>query len=152
MPGAPWSWVSQRDLTTFHVAVGNNHDNFYIADGLSGSLEAFPWGARNIEMGYFFFGLYIILILTIISRQAKCHAFNTQSRATCITGVPDRVLLGEHKRLGSLETKDESVGSESREILEPIEIDTWFHIVSSEAAAQLVSDEMVTAQVSCCNW
>ena len=102
-------------------------------------------------MDYFFFGLYIILILTITARHAQCSAFNVQSRASCITGVPDHLLLGEHRRLGSLETKDESAGSESREILAPIEIDTWFHIVSTEAAARLVSDEMVKAQVSCRN-
>ncbi|KAL1999203.1 hypothetical protein VTN02DRAFT_4890 [Thermoascus thermophilus] len=38
--------------------------------------------------------------------------------------------------------------SGSRETLTPIEIDTWFHIVSSEAQADLVTDEMITAQFS----
>ncbi len=35
----------------------------------------------------------------------------------------------------------------SRKVVEPIEIETWFHVVSSLANANVVSDEMITTQV-----
>lgn len=36
----------------------------------------------------------------------------------------------------------------SRKVVEPIEIETWFHVVSSLANANVVSDEMITTQLS----
>lgn len=98
---------------------------------------------------FWLYGLHVLTILITITLQVQCSAFEARTHAACINGPPDHRILGEHKRLGSLETGNEATGSESRVILAPIEIDLWFHIVSSEAAAELVSEEMVDAQVSC---
>lgn len=43
---------------------------------------------------------------------------------------------------------DGAFDQESRKAVEPIEIDTWFHVVSSKANADVVSDGMITTQVS----
>lgn len=98
---------------------------------------------------FWFYGLHVLTIFITIALQVQCSAFEARTHAACINGPPDRRILGEHKRLDSLETGNEAAGPESRVILSPIEIDLWFHIVSSEAAAELVSEEMVDAQVSC---
>lgn len=97
---------------------------------------------------FWVFGFYIFTILLVTNPQAQCTVFNVQHRASCITGAPDHLLVGEHQRLGTLEDDNTTTSSESRIVLTPIEIDTWFHIVSSQAAADLVSDEMVNSQVS----
>lgn len=66
----------------------------------------------------------------------------------CGTSVPGDSLKAEHRRLSLMEAEAAVDGSGSRETLTPIEIDTRFHIVSSEAQADLVTDEMIMAQVS----
>ncbi|KAF4232929.1 hypothetical protein CNMCM8980_004671 [Aspergillus fumigatiaffinis] len=48
---------------------------------------------------------------------------------------------------GAFESKPSSVSYDMRRALEPIEIETWFHIVSGETDADLVTDEMVILQL-----
>lgn len=98
---------------------------------------------------FWLFSIRLLVVLLSTNLQAQCEVFSVRSHASCMTGTPDDLLLQEHQRLGLLEADNERASaSENRVILAPIEIDTWFHIVSSEAAAKSISDEMVLAQVS----
>lgn len=96
-----------------------------------------------------FYGLHVLTVLIILTLKVQCRVFGAPTHISCINGPPDDRVLGEHKRLGALEKENEAAGSQGRVVLEPIEIDLWFHIVSSEAAAELVTEEMVNGQVSC---
>lgn len=66
------------------------------------------------------------------------------NRGICATEDPDESLLGELQRLKSNEAQSDPT-VEAR--LLPIEIDTWFHIIRSEAETDQVSQEMIAAQV-----
>lgn len=98
---------------------------------------------------FWIFGLHLLIIFLSTNLQAQCEVFEVRSHASCMTGTPGDLLLQEHQRLGLAEADNGTPDSENREILATIYIDIWFHIISSEAAAKLVSDEMVLAQVSC---
>ncbi|GIJ84150.1 hypothetical protein Asppvi_002990 [Aspergillus pseudoviridinutans] len=93
--------------------------------------------------------IYILLIISLMSnRRTRCHATALQGRSLCATGGPDAALRAEHERLGAFESHPDRIPYDMRRALEPIEIETWFHIVSGETDADLVTDEMVTLQVS----
>lgn len=95
------------------------------------------------------FRVYILLVIGLISnRRTQCRATGLKGRSLCATGGPDAKLRVEHERLGAFESQTDSVPYDMRRALEPIEIETWFHIVSGETDADLVTDEMVTLQVS----
>ncbi|KAL5336157.1 hypothetical protein BJX70DRAFT_390168 [Aspergillus crustosus] len=76
-----------------------------------------------------------------------CLAVSHQGRGVCATSAPDEALKAEFKRLGTLANGAPS-DEESRVAPEPIEIETWFHVVSSKASGDMVSDEMITTQLS----
>lgn len=98
---------------------------------------------------FWIFGLHLLAILLSANLQAQCEVFEVRSHASCMTDTPDDLLLQEHQRLGLAESGNGTTDSENREILATIYVDIWFHVISSEAAAKMVSDEMVLAQVSC---
>jgi hypothetical protein len=98
-------------------------------------------GTRRIDM-FWIFGLHLIILL-FASLRAQCEVSDIRSHASCMTDTPDELLLREHQRLGLVEAEHGTADSENRELLATIQIDIWFHIISSEAAAKLVSDEMV---------
>ena len=90
-----------------------------------------------------------ILILVIANLQIQCFAFVSQSRGFCATGPPTESLKAEYRRLSALGSQGyNSVDSESRAAATPIEIETWFHIVTGEAGTESISDEMIADQVS----
>ncbi|KAE8348059.1 hypothetical protein BDV28DRAFT_144430 [Aspergillus coremiiformis] len=93
--------------------------------------------------------LRILLTLFIANLQVQCFGFALQYRGFCATAPPTESLRTSYKRLGALDSQSHnSIDPESRVAVTPIEIDTWFHILSGEADADLVSDEMITTQLS----
>ncbi|GAB1193135.1 hypothetical protein APSETT444_002338 [Aspergillus pseudonomiae] len=69
------------------------------------------------------------------------------SRGFCATSPPTESLKAEYRRLSALGFQNHNpVDSESRAAVAPIEIDTWFHIVTGEAETESISDEMVADQ------
>jgi hypothetical protein len=94
-------------------------------------------------------GLHIFFIFIIANLPTQCIAFILQNRGFCATGPPNESLKAEYRRLSKLDLQnDTSINSEARAAVIPIEIDTWFHIVSGGADAEVVSDEMIISQVS----
>ncbi|KAF7595125.1 hypothetical protein BBP40_007092 [Aspergillus hancockii] len=93
-----------------------------------------------------FSGLHIFIFI-IANLSTQCIAL--QNRGFCATSPPSESLKAEYRRLSTLNVQnDTSINSKTRAAVIPIEIDTWFHIVSSEADAELVSDEMIISQLS----
>ncbi|KAE8306483.1 extracellular metalloprotease [Aspergillus transmontanensis] len=90
-----------------------------------------------------------ILILVIANLQIQCFAFVSQSRGFCATGPPTESLKAEYRKLSALGSQSYNpVDSESRAAITPIEIDTWFHIITGEAGTESISDEMIADQLS----
>ncbi|KAL4940990.1 hypothetical protein BDV06DRAFT_9688 [Aspergillus oleicola] len=86
-------------------------------------------------------------ILLINSLQQTCLAAPRPRRGFCATAAPDESLKAEFRRLSVLGS-DNALDQESRKAAEPIKIETWFHIVSSEANSDAVSDGMIATQLS----
>ncbi|PWY78388.1 hypothetical protein BO94DRAFT_174614 [Aspergillus sclerotioniger CBS 115572] len=94
------------------------------------------------------FNLQTLLAIILISNlPVQCSALLAQ-RGFCATAGPDGSLRAEHRRLNDLESQHETAHEDNREAVSSIEIETWFHIVSSNGAANTVSDEMITSQLS----
>ncbi|KAL2863607.1 zinc metalloprotease [Aspergillus lucknowensis] len=91
------------------------------------------------------FQFQVLLVFVITSLQQGCFA--DSRRGFCATAAPDDSLKAEFRRLSALEGVA-NVDQESRKAVEPIEIATWFHVVSSKANGNIVSDEMLAAQLS----
>lgn len=85
-----------------------------------------------------------MVLVTSLFLQVQCSPFALQKRGACATEDPDAVFLYEVGRLKSNEAN--SASSQARKV--PIEIETWFHIISSQAESTQVSDDMINAQVS----
>jgi hypothetical protein len=79
--------------------------------------------------------------------QQTCLAVPRWGRGYCATAGPDESLKAEFRKLSALEN-DGIVEQGSRKALEPIEIEVWFHVVSSKASGDVVSDGMIATQVS----
>ncbi|PYH89667.1 metalloprotease MEP1 [Aspergillus ellipticus CBS 707.79] len=90
---------------------------------------------------------HILLILAIANLTTRCSA-SLALRGLCATPSPDETLRKEHRRFTISESEIDTSGEESRQALDSIEIETWFHIVSSKGSANSVSDEMITSQFS----
>lgn len=92
----------------------------------------------------FVLSLYMLPGSTALLGQ---HNLEFSPRIFCGTGAPSEVLRAEHKRLSSVDVrrvKDDESGETSSQI----QIDTWFHIVSSNDKVDLVTDNMIMSQVS----
>ncbi|PYI04289.1 hypothetical protein BO78DRAFT_320910 [Aspergillus sclerotiicarbonarius CBS 121057] len=89
----------------------------------------------------------LLTIIFIAGFSVQSGALLTR-RGFCVTAAPDESLRAEHRRLNGLDSQQDTVKENSREAVTSIEIETWFHIVSSQAAADTVSDEMITSQLS----
>ncbi|KAL4801425.1 hypothetical protein BDV18DRAFT_154935 [Aspergillus unguis] len=87
----------------------------------------------------------LLFVVTIVLQT--CFAAPHSSRGFCATGAPDESLKAAFRNL-SVSGIAVEYDQESRTAPEPIEIGTWFHIVSSEAHADVVSDEMISTQLS----
>jgi hypothetical protein len=86
----------------------------------------------------------LVVLVTSLFLQVQCSPFALQKRGACATEDPDAVFLNEVGRL-KLDEAD-SAGSQARKA--PIEIEIWFHIISSQAESTQVSDDMIDDQVS----
>ncbi|OJJ44203.1 hypothetical protein ASPZODRAFT_72400 [Penicilliopsis zonata CBS 506.65] len=83
---------------------------------------------------------FVVFIIVI-------HFNISSARGFCATSAPDERLEAEHKRLSSIERQaNDGNGFEGRKDGSVIEIETWFHIVSSEEKSRLVSDAMISNQ------
>ncbi|KAL4912205.1 hypothetical protein BDW62DRAFT_26713 [Aspergillus aurantiobrunneus] len=88
-----------------------------------------------------------VLVFVITGLQQTCLAAPRWSRGFCATASPDENLRAEFRRL-SVSGNDRLFDQESRKAIEPIEIETWFHIVSSKESGNVVSDGMIATQLS----
>ncbi|OJJ30742.1 hypothetical protein ASPWEDRAFT_120224 [Aspergillus wentii DTO 134E9] len=93
-------------------------------------------------------GLQLLFILTIATIQCQHTVSGHHARAFCATHAPNDRLKAAHKHLSADEMNQYVVGHESRERVTPIEIETWFHIVSSEEESEIVTDGMINEQLS----
>lgn len=66
----------------------------------------------------------------------------------CGTSEPGATFKALQRQLGSIESQARMSGAGNLEDLTPIEIETWFHIVTTKANADLVTDKMISDQVS----
>ncbi|KAL5046948.1 hypothetical protein BDW71DRAFT_206775 [Aspergillus fruticulosus] len=87
------------------------------------------------------------LVLVVASLQQTCLAAPRWGRGFCATAAPDESLKAEFRKLSVL-GNDGTLEQESRKALGPIEIETWFHVVSSKASSNMVSDGMIATQFS----
>ncbi|RDW69186.1 zinc metalloprotease [Aspergillus mulundensis] len=71
-----------------------------------------------------------VLIIVVAGIQQTCHAAPRSDRGFCATAAPDESLRAEFRKL-SISGNHGAADQESRKALEPIEIETWFHVVSS---------------------
>jgi hypothetical protein len=99
-------------------------------------------GPLTIMVCHSFFQLMILVTLCL---QARCSPLTFQKRGACATEDPSAGFLHEVGRLKSDEAKYAS--SQARQA--PIEIETWFHIISSKSESTQVTDDMINSQVSC---
>ena len=89
----------------------------------------------------------LVVLVTSLFLQVHCSPLTLQKRGVCATEDPDEGFLHEIGRLKSSEA--DIATSQARKA--PIEIETWFHIVSSKSESSQVSDDMINAQVSVCH-
>lgn len=92
------------------------------------------------------FASLVVLVTTLFLLQAHCSPVVFQKRGICGTENPGASFLSAVQRVKDEETKADTTGSEARQA--PIEIATWFHIITSQAEAGQVSDDMIHAQVN----
>jgi hypothetical protein len=89
---------------------------------------------------------FVVLVTTLFSLQVQCGPVVFEQRGICATEDPDTSFLDALQRVRTDETQLPETGSEARN--GPIEIETWFHIISSKAEQDQVSDDMIDSQVS----
>lgn len=98
-------------------------------------------GLLNTMVCHSFFQLVVLVTFFL---QVRCSPFAPQKRGTCATEDPGADFLHEVARLQSDEANPAS--PQAREV--PIEIETWFHIISSKSESTQVTDDMINSQVS----
>jgi hypothetical protein len=89
---------------------------------------------------------FVVLVTSLFFLQAKCSPVVFEQRGICATEDPDMSFLDALERVRTDETQLPDTGSEARN--GPIEIETWFHIITSKAEQDQVSDDMIESQVS----
>ena len=88
----------------------------------------------------------VVLITALFCLQAQCKPVYFQKRGFCATEDPDASFLDAVQNVKVDETRPDPAGSQARK--GPIEIETWFHIISSKSEEHQVSDNMIDDQVS----
>ncbi|KAJ5319416.1 hypothetical protein MYU51_017443 [Penicillium brevicompactum] len=86
----------------------------------------------------------LVVLITSLFLQAHCSPLAHQIRGACATEDPDETFLHEIGRLNSSEAN--SANTQARRA--PIEIETWFHIVSSKSESEQVTDDMIDSQLA----
>lgn len=92
------------------------------------------------------FKLLILLATAPFLLQVLASPVISHTRGICATEDPDESFLNALDRVQDGESQSNHTGTEARKA--PITIDTWFHIVSSEANEDQVTDDMINSQVS----
>ncbi|KAJ5231967.1 hypothetical protein N7468_004923 [Penicillium chermesinum] len=92
------------------------------------------------------FKLFVVLITALFSLPVQSSPVIFQKRGVCATEEPNPSLLRALQQVIIDETNPDPNVPEARE--GPIEIDTWFHIISSRSEANQVTDAMINAQFS----
>lgn len=87
----------------------------------------------------------IILITAFFFLPVHSSPLVFQKRGVCATEEPDPSLLQALQQVKLNETQPNTSGSEARQ--GPIEIETWFHIISSRSEVGQVTDDMINNQV-----
>ncbi|KAF9885436.1 Cell cycle control protein [Aspergillus nanangensis] len=102
---------------------------------------------QRLSSLYYMSRISVVLVVAII--KAHCNPLSPHIRGVCATNPPSDLLKAEYQKLSLPPPHNESTGEFENRIAEtPIVIDTWFHILSDEIHAGLVSDEMVTNQIN----
>lgn len=92
------------------------------------------------------FAPLVVLVTALYILQAQCTPVVIQKRGICATEDPDPSFLSALDQVQVDETRPDAAGSEARR--GPIEIETWFHIVTSKAEAGQVTNAMINSQIS----
>lgn len=92
------------------------------------------------------FASLVVIVTALFFLQVRSSPVIVQKRGVCATEDPDASFLNAIQRVSTKETQPDSTASEARH--GPIEVATWFHIISSKAEAAQVSDDMINAQVN----
>ena len=99
-------------------------------------------GLLDTMVCHSFFQLVVLVTLFL---QVRCSPFALPKRGACATEDPGADFLHELGHLKSYEA--DPALSQARKA--PIEIETWFHIISSKSESTQVTDDMINSQVSC---
>lgn len=97
---------------------------------------------------HWFFVLSLHILPASTALLAQQDNLGPSPRGFCGTGPPSELLKAEHKRLSSVDTQRVKGDDGSSDVLSPIQIDTWFHIVSTNDKMDFVTDDMIMSQVS----
>lgn len=89
---------------------------------------------------------FVVFVTALLLLQAQCSPVVFEQRGICATEDPDTHFLHALERVRTDESQPSDAGSEARN--GPIEIETWFHIITSKAEQNQVSDDMIDSQVS----
>lgn len=93
--------------------------------------------------------IHTFFLFLLIDIHVYCSHSAPPIRGICTTNPPNDLLKAEYHKLNEpSSTVQLNDGTESRKMETPIKIDTWFHILSSESNAALVTDTMIADQVS----
>lgn len=92
------------------------------------------------------FAPLVVLLTALLFLQVRCSPVIFQKRGICATEDPDASFLRAVQRVKTKESRPDSTASEARQ--GPIEVATWFHIITSKTEAGQISDEMINAQVN----
>lgn len=92
------------------------------------------------------FAPLVVLLTALLFMQVRCSPVIIQKRGICATEDPDASFLQAIQRVKAEESRPDPSASEARQ--GPIEVATWFHIITSKAEADQVSDDMINAQVN----
>ena len=84
-----------------------------------------------------------VLITALFITFVHSSPLTLQKRGVCATEDADPSLLNALSQVNNDEASPDA--SEARQ--GPIEIDTWFHIISSQSEVDQVTDSMVNSQV-----
>ncbi|KAJ5693326.1 hypothetical protein N7462_002749 [Penicillium macrosclerotiorum] len=99
-------------------------------------------------MGFHSFAPLAVLITALFLLQVHCSPAAFQKRGICATEDPDASFLSALQQVRGDESQADEAGTEAR--TGPIEIETWFHIISSRAERNQVTDSMINSQVREC--
>ncbi|KAJ6096770.1 hypothetical protein N7486_007516 [Penicillium sp. IBT 16267x] len=89
---------------------------------------------------------FVLLATTLFLLQAQSSPLVFQKRGICATEDPDASFLHALQQVKVDEVHPGPPVSQARQA--PIEIETWFHIISSHAEVGQVTDYMINSQLS----